>query len=87
MYPNKQWKNAVTQDGLTITQERIIDGKKYITDDTKRIVFAHYKNILGQTVYKFYGMYGVDFKKSTENKQIFNRITGKLDLNKIRSYS
>ncbi len=44
-----------------------------------------FKNILGQTVYKFYGMYEVDFKKSTENKQIFNRITGKLDLNKIRS--
>tara|TARA_B100001057_G_scaffold339401_1_gene340206 strand:- start:241 stop:1140 length:900 start_codon:yes stop_codon:yes gene_type:complete len=84
LYPNKEWRNAITPDGLTITQERIIDKKKYTTDDTKRIVFAHYKNILGQTVYKFYGMYELDFKKSTGYKQIFNRVAGKLDLNKIR---
>ena len=50
-----------------------------------RIVFAHYKNILGETVYKFYGMYEVDFKKTNEYKQIFKRITPELDLNKIGS--
>ncbi len=88
LYPNKEWQNSITADGSTITQQKIIDGKKIKvtdTDSTKRIVFAHYKNILGETVYKFYGMYEVDWKKTNEYKQIFKRITPELDLNKIGS--
>ena len=38
------------------------------------IVFAHYKNIFGQTVYKFYGIYATDKRASSEYKHIHRRI-------------
>ena len=50
------------------------------TTDHKRIVFAHYKNILGQTVYKFYGEFIVDWEKTNDFIQIFKRTSKKINL-------
>jgi len=60
LYPNKEWKNVLSQDRSTIFEEKLINGKPVSIDpppDTMRIVFAHYKNVFGQTVYKFYGIF------------------------------
>ena len=38
----------------------------YLTSNDKRIVFAHYKNVLGQTVYKFYGVFEPDWNKTND---------------------
>ena len=47
-----------------------------------RIVFAHYKNIFGQTVYKFYGIYETDKSASNEYEHIHRRIKTKINLKK-----
>jgi len=85
LYPNNQWRNLLSSDGSIITQEQVIDGKSVKHDlpsDVKRIVFAHYKNIFGQTVYKFYGKYAVDWDRTDEYFQTFKRISNELDLKK-----
>ena len=46
----------------------------------QRIVFAHYKNIFGQTVYKFYGIYETDKSVSDEYKHVHRRIKTKINL-------
>ena len=65
-----------------------IDGKPVkhnLPSNVKRIVFAHYKNIFGQTVYKFYGKYEVDWDKTNEYFQTFKRVTKEVDLKKYKS--
>jgi len=78
LYPNNQWKNLISSDRTVITQELVIDGKKMKntspTTNDKRIVFAHYKNVLGQTVYKFYGVFEPDWNKTNDYKQVFKRV-------------
>ena len=78
LYPNKQWRNLISNDRTVITQELVIGGKKMKnttpTTNDKRIVFAHYKNVLGQTVYKFYGVFEPDWNKTNDYKQVFKRV-------------
>ena len=76
LYPNKMWRNVISKDSSTITQEMIVNGKlqKYeLPGNQERIVFAHYKNIFGQTVYKFYGKYVPDWSKTNEYINVFKR--------------
>lgn len=87
LYPNKEWRNVLSQDRSTIFEERVIDGNPVkINPPTNakrdRIVFAHYKNVFGQTVYKFYGIYKTDFDETTEFKHVHRRIETKIDLTK-----
>ena len=46
------------------------------------LVFAHNKNILGQTMYKFMGKFKYSKVKSTNNKKIFIRYKTKINLDK-----
>ena len=46
-------------------------------------MFAHYKNVLGQTIYKFYGRYQTDWKNSNRFKQYFYREDKEINLNLI----
>ena len=86
LYPNKQWSNTLSQDRETITENEIVDGKFKKMNLIKgpvldRIVFAHYKNIFGQTVYKFYGVYRTDIGASNKSGQhIHRRISKKINL-------
>ena len=76
LYPNKMWRNKISKDSSTITQEMIINGKRHKYDlpgNQERIVFAHYKNIFGQTVYKFYGKFKPDWSKTNEYINVFKR--------------
>jgi len=85
LYPNKEWRNVLSQDRSTIFEEKVIDGSPVKINppaDKDRIVFAHYKNIFGQTVYKFYGIYRTDFDSTTEFKHVHRRIETKIDLTK-----
>jgi hypothetical protein len=88
LYRNKEWNNKLLDGGDKISQEMILNNQSVPFQNwesnrdlnEKRIVFAHYKNILGQTVYKFYGRYCTDWSNSNENKQYFYRVDKKIDL-------
>ena len=85
LYPNKQWINTLSDDGKTITAQKIVNGKIVKKGPLKtpirdRIVFAHYKNVFGQTVYKFYGVYKTDLGASSETKHVHKRIKTKINL-------
>jgi len=82
LYINKDWQNSIEDNGETIVEivkkeelqlSELRNPNKPIRD---RIVFAHYKNIFGQTVYKFYGLYFTDMEASTERKHIHRRYKG-----------
>ena len=45
-----------------------------------RIVFGHYKNALGENVYRFMGVFNYSKQESDEFVRIFNRIDDKLDI-------
>lgn len=84
LYENKDWDNRITDDGLTIYEKskkehlKIIDFKQKPTRD--RIVFAHYKNIFGHTVYKFYGVFRTDMQLSDNLEHVHRRISTKVNL-------
>lgn len=83
LYENGHWKNQLTNNSSTIIQEQYIKNKLVKTklpSNDNRIVFAHYKNVLGQTVYKFYGLYEVDWEKTNNFTHIFKRISKSLKL-------
>ena len=77
LYENIPWKNVLTDDSSKIIQEKYINGKisEYpLPSNEERIVFAHYKNVLGQTVYKFYGKFEVDWENTNSFTNIFKKI-------------
>ena len=71
---------------MTITSQKIVNGKVVQRKIPRsnpirdRIVFAHYKNIFGQTVYKFYGIYRTDLNASNDTKHVHKRIKTKISL-------
>ena len=87
LYPNKRWDNSISADSLTITEQQKVNGeviKIGLPNPNRlrdRIVFAHYKNIFGQTVYKFYGIYATDKRASSEYKHVHRRIDGGTKIN------
>lgn len=87
LYPNKRWDNSLSEDSLTITEQQIVNnevikiGLPSPNQLRDRIVFAHYKNILGQTVYKFYGIYATDKHASNEYRHVHRRIDGGTKIN------
>ena len=54
--------------------------KKRSDSDETCVVFAHYKNLLGQTVYKFLGEFKVSSEESDEFSTIYNRTRKKVYL-------
>lgn len=88
LYQNGQWENSLSDDGEEIVQKQIIDGvliEHDLPDNENRIVFAHYKNILGQTVYKFYGEYEVDWEKTIPLIHFFKRVKKEIRLPEYQS--
>ena len=87
LYKNGQWENALSADQEQITQKKIIDGVLMdypFPDDENRIIFAHYKNILGQTIYKFYGEYQVDWENTIPNTHVFKRVKKNINLSNFQ---
>jgi hypothetical protein len=60
LYANEGWKNSINEDGTVIETQPIAQG---LTKNRKppppgsRIVFARNKNRLGETVYRFTGVF------------------------------
>ena len=87
LYDNKPWKNSISKNYEGIIQEKIVNGNLEdvpLPGKENRIVFGHYKNILGQTVYKFYGEYKVDWDKTVPNSHVFKRVNSRLNLLKYQ---
>ena len=51
-----------------------------IKDRNQTVVFAHYKNIFGQVVYKFLGLYQISQKKSNKKQWVFDRLKTRVNL-------
>jgi len=82
LYTSKTWTNSLSEDGLTIVEAKT-DGAKLDGNggpDTDRVVFGHYKNALGETVYKFVGLFRFDQKASSLFKRVHRRISSKIDI-------
>ena len=87
LYDNKPWKNSLSKNYEEIIQQKIVNGNLEdipLPRKENRIVFGHYKNILGQTVYKFYGEYKVDWDKTKPNSHVFKRVNSRLNLLKYQ---
>ena len=93
LYSNNGWDNSISFDEKIITEKMVISGKskfKSISDYLshalekniqKRIVFAHAKNNLGETLYRFKGVYKLDIKESEKEQAcIYERIATEIEL-------
>jgi len=84
LYSNSDWVNEFDEETYTIHQHRK-DMKPHpisSIDANDRIVFAHQKNIFGQTVYKFYGVFVFDHSKTDPVNHYFKRIKTSINLKK-----
>ena len=84
LYSNSDWVNEFDEKTDTIHQHRK-DMKPHPispNDENDRIVFAHQKNIFGQTVYKFYGVFVFDHLRTDPVNHYFKRIKTSIDLKK-----
>ena len=77
LYENKDWINSLSNDFKIITMKSNIGPKlpKHMWEHkpTMFIVFAHYKNLLGQVVYKFLGEFHLSLEESDTSQAIFIR--------------
>jgi len=84
LYSNSDWVNEFDEETYTIHQHRK-DMKPHpisSNDENDRIIFAHQKNIFGQTVYKFYGVFVFDHLRTDPVNHYFKRIKTSINLKK-----
>jgi len=77
LFPNGEWDNQISNDEKTIIERNMNDIKarehifSHLNDKEKhkhqRIVFAKVRGNLGDTLYRFRGLYSLDVQKSNEN--------------------
>ena len=84
LYPNSDWENSFDDKSGYILQFRKDNQPHPMPEqgDPDRIVFAHQKNIFGQTVYKFFGIFRADLIKTDPVHHYFQRISKSLDLSR-----
>jgi len=83
-YDNKKWVNVLSDDFRTLTSSPKIKGKNRGKGLGKAIIFTHYKNLLGETVYKFLGEFHQpenNLENTTEH--VYKRVKTRIDLNDI----
>lgn len=83
LYKSGVWHNSLSKDATEIVQKKIEDGELQdhaLPEHNIRLIFGRYKNVLGQTVYKFYGEYQVDWQKTGSKIQVFKRTKSKVSL-------
>jgi very-short-patch-repair endonuclease len=87
LYPNSGWENSFNKDTNTITEHKkdlSEIGPPSPNDQLDRVVFAHQKNVFGQTVYKFYGIFRTDLTRSNNVYHYHNRVEECIDLIKYQ---
>ena len=88
LYENGDWLNSISNDENEIREKNKKDRLESHIDEVisksnnqkhKRIVFAHVKDNLGQTLYRFRGKYQLNIEKSTyENGLVWERTKTKV---------
>ena len=73
LYENKNWNNSLSDDMKKIEMKKTDNSLLGLVDKHEWIVFAHYKDFLGQIVYKFLGEFHSSKELSTEYNHVFIR--------------
>ena len=84
LYENDLWNNSLSNDFKRIEmtkKDRSIIEIEF--EDVEWFVFAHYKDFLGQTVYKFLGEFHSSRELSTDSCRVFIRQGTHVDLSKF----
>jgi len=84
LYKNNDWNNSLSDDFKTIEMKRTDNSILPKVGHTEAIVFAHYKNLFGQIVYKFLGEFHTSIKESTNYKWVYIRKQTKIYLNEYQ---
>lgn len=83
LYENRDWANSLSEDGCTITELCLSPKKSFrkahhdraMSRNVDRITFAHGKSPLGETLYRFVGVFRTDKEAShPERGTIYRRI-------------
>jgi len=89
LYKNEHWDNQLSADGKTITERQIKGIYTHITDidgseskyPHRRYCFAHSRNELGATMYRFIGVFERDVVKSNEDQcSIYRQVSTEIKL-------
>jgi len=72
LYENDHWDNHLSDDFKTIVMKNKSE-KLSSPEEFEWIVFAHYKDLLGQIVYKFLGEFHLVVDKSNNSQWVFAR--------------
>lgn len=82
LYRNNMWNNYLTDDFSQIFMKRADNSaiKLGTPNRQETIVFAHYKNIFGQVVYKYLGLYILSLTETNKMQWVFDRIKSKVKL-------
>ena len=84
LYVNSPWNNELSDDFKRIIMRNKINPiLKDPKEREKWIVFAHYKNLLGQVVYKFLGEFHLSVEESNSQKWVLNRKKSKVFFDRI----
>lgn len=78
------WLNVLSEDWNTITTtvpEDKVHREKYRNPELDILIFAQSKNTLGQTTYKFLGVYGFEKSEDENKKIVYTRKSDKYKLN------
>lgn len=84
-YENSDWENSLSDDGKTITETYKGDEQKNFNREDPvdtRIVFAHDRDALGYTLYRFLGEFEPDKKDPDARTRHFRLVKTKVDLKK-----
>lgn len=81
LYENNEWDNSLSDDFQRIEMTRKDNSELRLDfQDVEWLVFAHYKDFLGQTVYKFLGEFHSSRELSTDYSRVFLRKFTKINL-------
>ena len=80
LYRNNDWENILSDNFDKITMRALKGWDITPSGIEKYVVFAHYKNILGQVVYKFLGEFHTSLAESGRDEVIFRLISKKVFL-------
>ena len=73
LYPNNTWNNSLSDDFTKIIMKKNDNSKIGYTKKYEWIVFAHFKDLLGQIVYKFLGEFHTLFEETKDNQLVLIR--------------
>ena len=78
LYPNDTWENSLSDDFKKIIMKNRVGLTLSDPEKKEWIVFAHYRNLLDQTIYKFLGEFHLSLDNSDNFKYVFNRKKSKI---------